>query len=130
MQAAASTLALPHAWALAQALAPEGQAAVRHEIYFDERFARARELAGSLAVHGPLVPVQGDMTGVWNAGLRQACGRVPLALQGITTDSFYFCLSIMVGERARLETRVSRLDRDLYRWSIRSEPRGQGGTVA
>ena len=63
--------------------------------------------------------MQGDITGIWNAGLRRACGRSMLALHGVTTESFHFCLKILVGEQTRMQTRVTRLDQDLFLWQIR-----------
>jgi hypothetical protein len=89
-------------------------------VFYDERFARARQLADEMpGAHVP-VPVRGDVTGIWNAGLGRASLRSPLVLRGVTTESFYFCLKVMLGSQARVETQVARVDRDLFLWTIRS----------
>jgi hypothetical protein len=109
IQAAASSLFVPSAVTLAHAPAPAT---------FDERFAAARRLAAEMANSCVLTPVQGDITALWKSGLDRACRRSSLTMRGVTTESFYFCLKIMVGEHANLDTQVTRLDRDLFVWTM------------
>jgi hypothetical protein len=126
MQAAVSSLFIPPAVAAAGA-APGGEAPLPADYFFyDDRFAEARRLAGRMAAAVRALPVQGDMTGVWNAGLGRACARSPLTLRGVTTESFYFCLRIMAGSKTRVETSVTRVSRDLFLWEIRSGGHGNG----
>jgi hypothetical protein len=107
---------------LADSVSPERELA--DWLFYDNRFPRARRLALRLAAESSgataLTPVQSDITGIWNAGLGRACGHSRLTLLGVTTESFHFCLKIMMGERARMETEVTRIDRDLFLWQIHS----------
>jgi hypothetical protein len=88
--------------------------------FYDERFAEAQRLAKTLAPAGRLVPVQGDVTAIWTGGLDRACLRAPLTLHGVTTESFHFCLKLMVGSRTGVDTSASRISRDLFLWTLRS----------
>ena len=87
--------------------------------FYDQRFPLALRLAGELSTASELTPVQGDITGIWNAGLGHACGQSALNLQGVTTESFHFCLKLMVGERTSMKTEITRIDQDLFLWQIR-----------
>jgi hypothetical protein len=116
IQAATSALFVPGAVTLARASATESPAS--DYFFCDERFAKARRLAAELSGCTALTPVQGDITDLWNTHLGSASRRSSLYLRGVTTESFYFCLKIMLGERASLDAWVARLDRDLYLWTI------------
>jgi hypothetical protein len=122
-QVAAATLGWPiatRAGLVALADAP------RHDfIFFDERFARARHLAADWAsIEAARVQaVQGDVTPAWNDGLDRLSRERALLMRGVTTDSFLFCLKVLVGEYAATSTRVLRLDRNLLHWSMTSTPR-------
>ena len=91
-------------------------------IFYDERFANARLLAGEGSGSTLLTPVRGDITDVWKAGLDRVSRTSALTMRGVTTESFHFCLKIMVGEHASLDTQMSRLDRDLVLWTMRTAP--------
>jgi hypothetical protein len=95
--------------------------------FYDERFDAARQLAARVSPHAPLTPVRGDITDVWNAGLGERCTRTPLTLRGVTTESFHFCLRVMLASRSRIDTAVTRVDRDLFHWVIHSNG---GGSAA
>jgi hypothetical protein len=135
IQAAVSSVIIPHAlahadpwanpWANPRANAQISAAAPQWEwgnadwFFYDGRFPLARQLAMELSGSTGLTPVQGDITDIWNAGLGRTCGQSRLTLHGVTTESFHFCLKIMAGELSSVETRVSRIDRDLFLWQIR-----------
>ena len=129
--AAVSSLFIPHALVLANtqtfAEVPAWEWAGADWFFHDDRFPQARRLATELSGSTELTPVRGDITGIWNTSLRHACGRSALTLNGVTTESFHFCLKLMVGEQTRMHTRVTRIDRDLFLWQIRcSQPIQQG----
>jgi len=90
--------------------------------FFDERFEKARRVtaswlgASSIAVHG-------DITPLWNNGLDSATRRRTLRLRGVTTESFRFCLGILVSEHADFHLHASRLDRNLFLWTMRTTPK-------
>jgi hypothetical protein len=127
IQGAASPLLFPYVPAQASAranppaiaAAPQWEWADADRLFYDDRFPQARRLARELSGSTEPTPVQGDITGIWNAGLGSAIGKSMLILQGVTAESFHFCLKIMVGEHARMETWVTRIDRDLFLWQIR-----------
>ena len=95
--------------------------------FYDDRFREARELASKLSAACKLTPVQGDMTGIWNAGIRHECRCSPVTMQGVTTESFYFCLQGMVDSVAKIESQVMRVNRDLFEWKIQSNNYLQAG---
>ena len=87
--------------------------------FFDERFEKARRLsAGS----NDSIAVQGDVTSLWTETLDRATRQRVLQLKGITTESFRFCLAILVSEHARVDLRVFRLDRNLLVWTMHTTP--------
>jgi hypothetical protein len=128
--AAVSSLFITPPLALAGVIAPRGISGTVDAVFFDDRFATARQMAKQWAEPTRLVPVGSDITPVWNAWLKETCQRQVLALDGITTESFHFCLEIMVAERTRIESRIARIDRDLYLWRIRCVPRIAGSVFA
>ena len=99
-------------------------------VFFDERFAAAQRWARELGLRVEPIPVQGDVTGIWINGLARVSRAAPLSLQGVTTESFHFCLRILLGDHATVATRLQRLDRDLYAWSIRTDTHPQKGTLS
>lgn len=99
---------------------PRGDSFVTDYVFYDDRFTKARQLACTLANAGKLMPVQGDMTGIWNAGLRQGCMRSPLLMQGVTTGSFYFCLHGMLAPMTNMQAQIRRINTDLFLWKIQS----------
>ena len=92
-------------------------------VFFDERFERAHRIAASwIASNGPL-GVRGDITPFWNSGLDALTREQSLHLRGLTTESFLFCLRILVGEHADLDVRVSRVDANLFSWTLHTTPK-------
>ncbi len=130
VQSATSSLLIPSAVRAVSGDPPSRDWVVWDYFFFDDRFAHARRLAGELSGITEPTPVQGDITGIWTGGLRQASRASPLALHGVTTESFYFCLKIMLGDHARVDAQVSRVDRDLHLWTIRTDNYGKNGTVS
>lgn len=127
IKAAVTSLAVPGS-VLAARTAPEnGPLPTGDYCFYDERFGQARQLAETLSGATRLTPVTGDITGVWNAGLKRACRESSLTMDGVTTESFYFCLKVMVQSHADLETQVTRINHDLYRWTIRSNVKSVTG---
>ena len=91
--------------------------------FFDERFAEARRIGASWGASHEPIAVQGDITPLWSGGLDRATRERALQLQGVTTDAFRFCLGILLSEHADVDLRVSRLDRNLFLWTMRTTPR-------
>jgi hypothetical protein len=92
-------------------------------VFFDERFEKARRIAASWPASNEPVAVQGDITPVWSDGLDRATRGRPLQMRGVTTESFRFCLAVLVDEHADFELQVSRLDRNLFLWTMRTTPK-------
>ena len=92
-------------------------------VFFDERFPKARNIAASWADSARLIGVHGDVTPLWSNGLERATREQPLNLLGITTESFHFCLRILLGEHADFDLRLARLDRDLFFWTMCTTPK-------
>jgi hypothetical protein len=90
--------------------------------FFDDRFEKARQVAASWPTSTSPVAVQGDITG-WREVLDRATRERPLLLSGVTTESFRFCAAVVAGERANLDAQVSRLDRNLVLWTLRTTPK-------
>jgi hypothetical protein len=104
---------------------PESQAFATspHDFaFFDDRFEKARQVAASWPTSTSPVAVQGDITG-WREVLDRATRERPLLLSGVTTESFRFCAAVVAGERANLDAQVSRLDRNLVLWTLRTTPK-------
>jgi hypothetical protein len=91
--------------------------------FFDERFEKARRLAASWSGSNEAIAVHGDITPLWNNGLDSATRKRTLRLRGVTAESFRFCLGILVSEHADLHLHASRLDRDLFLWTMHTTPR-------
>ena len=124
LRTASTTLLLPlhAAFAASQAGNPDTDF-----FFYDERFAAAGNLAMALSGGCETVPVQSDMTDIWRAGLKRAALQGHLVLRGVTTESFHFCLRTMLADGARVESQISRVDRDLHLWTIRSETTNNKG---
>ena len=118
--AATSALFIPKAVMIAHASASATKSPGPDYFFCDERFAKARRLAAELSGCTVLTQVQGDITELWNSYLGHASRQSSLHMRGVTTESFYFCLKIMIGERAHLNAQVSRVDRDLFLWTMRT----------
>jgi hypothetical protein len=118
--AATSALFIPKVVMVAHASASATKSPGPDFFFCDERFAKARRLAAELSGCTALTPVQGDITELWNSYLGRASRQSSLHMRGVTTESFYFCLKIMIGEHARLNAQVTRVDQDLFLWTMRS----------
>ena len=94
-----------------------------HIAFFDERFEPARRIAAAWPGTNPTFAVQGDITPTWLGGLHRLATTRPLELRGVTTESFRFCLEVLLAEHARVDARVSRLDRNLRQWTMHSVPK-------
>jgi hypothetical protein len=108
--------------AVLQGRAVTAAAACGDYAFFDERFDQARRIAASWSATVGPAAVQGDITR-WIHVLDRASRERALQLRGVTTESFRFCLSILVSEQADVRSRVSRLDRDLYLWTLQTTPK-------
>jgi len=95
----------------------------RDYVFFDERFQKARRIAASWADSTRLIGVQGDITPLWSSGLDRMTRGQPLNLLGVTTESFHFCLKILVGELADFDLQLARLDRNLFLWTMYTTPK-------
>ena len=120
IKAAVSSIFLPSGILTAKARTRDTDTTTADYFFFDERFIKARQLAAKLSNSKPLIPVRGDITELWNGQLKRACVESPLVMRGVTTESFYFCLRIMAGSIAGMESQVTRINRDLLLWTIRS----------
>ena len=130
VQAGMSSLLLPNAVMAVPPDAPSGGWPAWDYFFFDERFADARRLAGELSGTTELTPVQGDVTGIWTGGLERASLTAPMTMKGVTTESFYFCLKILLSDQARVDAQASRIDRDLHLWTIRTGGHFKNGTTS
>ena len=100
-----------------------GESATPSEkVFYDDRFADARCIASRLDARASLTPVQSDVTALWTGGLKNLSRQRPLSLQGVTTESFHFCLKTLLRSETRVETQIRRVGKDLHAWSIRTTP--------
>lgn len=123
MQAGVTSLFIRNAMIGATADAPSRDGFAWDYFFFDQRFAEARRLAGEFSGTTEPTPVDGDVTGIWTGELGRASLAAPMTLKGVTTDSFYFCLKILLADQSKVEAQVSRIDQDLYLWTIRTDNR-------
>jgi hypothetical protein len=131
VQAGMSALLLPGAVMIPASVGVARLSALDEDhFFFDERFAEARRLARELRGRATPIPVQGDVTPVWIGGLDRASLSAPMTLGGVTTESFHFCLKILLGDHARVDTQVRRVDRDLHLWTMRTDNQFNSGTVS
>jgi len=115
-----ASLIIPSGFSFAADLLKKTDSKPSDYIFYDERFFEARQIAGKLSNTSPMIPVRGDITEIWNSGLNCACTQSHLMMRGVTTESFYFCLKVMVGSIAGMESQVIRINRDLFLWNIQS----------
>jgi len=90
-------------------------------LFYDDRFEAAGKLALEWAGTAEVIPVRSDVTDIWRAGLSRVRHRGPLLLRGVTTESFHFCLKTVLEDSSGINSQISRINRDLYLWTIRSE---------
>lgn len=91
--------------------------------FFDERFEQARRVAASWsAASNQAIAVQGDITALWIDGLDRAARERTLQLRGVTTESFRFCLEILVSEHAKFDRYACRVNRNLVQWTMHTTP--------
>ncbi|MEZ5891603.1 MAG: hypothetical protein R3C58_00425 [Parvularculaceae bacterium] len=94
-------------------------------VFYDERFGKAHALSTEFGA--ARTPVRGDVTAVWREELNALSRAQPLFLSGVTTESFYFCLTTLLQSHARVDARAERVSKDLYAWSIRTRFTGKTG---
>jgi len=128
IHAAAATLLLPADMKPRAAVLPTDLQNLDYA-FFDERFPRAGRVAASWSASNRLVGVHGDITPFWSNGLDRTTRERPLTLRGATTESFRFCLGILVAEHAHFDVQGSRLDRNLFLWTMRTTPKFDRGTT-
>jgi len=92
-------------------------------VFFDERFEQAHRVAAAWPASNRPVAVRGDITAIWYGGLDRLTRDSPLHLRGVTTDSFQFCLRVLLSERAHLDVQVLRLVPNLFSWIMRTTPK-------
>jgi len=126
VQAGASSLFIGNAMIAASADAPGRDRFAWDYFFFDQRFAAARRVAGELSGTTEPTPVDGDVTDIWTGKLGRASLTAPLTMKGVTTDSFYFCLKILLADQSRVEAQVSRIGQDLYLWTMHTNNHKNG----
>jgi hypothetical protein len=129
VQAGATSLLMPATVIVARTPA-SGDRLAWDRFFFDERFAEARRLARQSSGRTMATAVQGDVTPVWAAGLARTSLATPLRLKGVTTESFYFCLTVLLRERCPVDAQSVRHDRDLHLWTIRTAKHSDHGTTS
>jgi hypothetical protein len=120
VQGGVSSLFVANALSASAAGAPALVRPAWDYVFFDGRFAAARRLAEQMSGITAPTPVQGDITAIWTRELAHASLVAPLTMAGVTTESVYFCLKILLADRASVDAQVSRLDRDLHLWTLRT----------
>jgi len=121
VQGGVSSLVVAHASTVSAALASTEVGRAWDYVLFDERFAEARRVAAALSGITVPTPMQGDITAVWTRELAPASLVAPLTIAGVTTESVYFCLKILLADQASVDAQVSRIGRDLHLWTLRTE---------
>jgi len=121
VQGGVSSVVVAHASTVSAALASTEVGRAWDYVLFDERFAEARRLAAALSGITVPTPMQADITAIWTRELAPASLVAPLTMAGVTTESVYFCLKILLADQARVDAQVSRIDRDLHLWTLRTE---------
>lgn len=125
LKASAASALVPSALAAPGAAGAAQGDIEAHRFFYDPRFADARAIASIAS--GDATPVDGDVTQVWTQGLKRLSQKRALALSGVTTESFYFCLKTLLQAEAQIDTRFDRVNTDLYIWSIRTDPKTKTG---
>ena len=95
---------------------------VADRYYFDERFAEARRRAGYWSGSSLPIPVQGDVTAIWVGGLARA--SIIVAAGDVWSHHrilLFLSARSFSNDQARAWSDVSRIDRDLHLWTIRTD---------
>jgi hypothetical protein len=108
---------------------PGGKPGAWTQFFYDNRFAGARDLATRLAGPTALTAVGGDVTGLWTSELAQALLAAPIRMGGVTTESFCFCLRVLMSDHVRIDARVDRIGPDLHLWTLHSGHSSSHGTT-
>ena len=124
LQAASTALLLPFHEAFAASRTRQSHA---DYFFYDTRFGLDAARAETLSASAQIIGVQSDVTGIWKGVLSLACRQGPVVMRGVTTESFHFCLRTMLADSARVESRISRVGRDLHEWTIHSRPPNSTG---
>ena len=101
-----------------------------HYVFVDDRFPAARRFASEMCGSTVPTPVLGDVTDLWTGGLATASLAAPMALAGVTTESFFFCLKTLLADRRRVDVTTTRQDRDLHLWTIRTDSHSRKGATS
>ncbi|MCP5145876.1 MAG: hypothetical protein H6978_13795 [Gammaproteobacteria bacterium] len=127
MTLASSAMCLPMQPAIAAMLS------VRPEVrlsFVDDRFALARAVAATRWQADGVVTVNGDVTDVWQTYFASAMNSREWSIQGVTTESFHFCLKVLLNDRYAIRSESTRLDKDLYLWTLTGTPIANNYEVA
>jgi hypothetical protein len=98
--------------------------------FFDERFVDPATQLSNVVNDVLLVPVRSDVTAVWTGMLSRAARQQSLALQGLTTESFVFCLQRLLHGSHAVEVSMQRVSQDLYGWSLVADHKNINRRVA
>jgi hypothetical protein len=120
VQAGVSSLLIPNAMLAASVQMQGGEEFASSYFFFDERFTEARRLARAFSGTNDPIPVHSDITALWTGQLKRASRAAPMIIKGVTTESFFFCLKILLADQARVDAQVRRIDQDLHLWTMRS----------
>jgi hypothetical protein len=126
VQAGVSSLLVP----AATIAMPGGESLAWNYFFYDERFDAARRLAAALSGSTEPTPVQGDVTNLWTRELGPAALAAPMRMSGVTTESFYFCLKILMGDQGGVDAQVSRIGADLHLWTMHSRHHSKHGPMS
>jgi len=119
VQAGMSSVLLPGAIFTAPAAAGSAAPATLDYFFVDDRFAAGALRAGTISPSLAPIRVQADVTPVWTGLLAGGRIRAPLALRGVTTESFFFRLKTLLARRVH-DSQISRVGPDLHLWTIRT----------
>jgi len=119
VQAGMSSVLLPGAVISLSAAASSAIPAAQDYFFVDDRFAAGALQGGTISPSLAPIRVQADVTPVWTGLLAGGHIEAPLALRGVTTESFFFCLKTLLGRQVH-DSQISRIGHDLHLWTIRT----------
>jgi hypothetical protein len=89
-------------------------------LFVDERYMPLEEHVRYTVGTKAVLSVRADVTPVWNSTLKKTTRNASVILEGITSESFCFCLQKLLKHSHTLQVNVHRIDRDFYVWSIQA----------
>jgi len=119
IQAGMSSVLLPGAILSASAAASNALPSTLDYFFVDDRFAAGALRAGTISPSLAPIRVQADVAPLWTGLLADSRIGAPLALRGVTTESFFFHLKTLLARRVR-DSQISRVGPDLHLWTIRT----------